>query len=65
MEPHQQRVVDEQSQLDEKITKLTKFMCGETFLKLSADERARMTYQRLLMREYSSILGDRIEAFKQ
>lgn len=62
--PHQQRVIDEKSQLDERLSKLTEFVTGnEMFNSLPLDERARLRRQRRVMREYSEILGERIAAF--
>ena len=61
--PHQQRVVDEKRDLDEKLAKLTAFLRTEIFLGLEARERERLTAQRGAMALYSSILGERIAAW--
>lgn len=63
MEPHQQRVLNEKEDLDTKITKLSDFTNGSTFSSLPADEQLRLKRQFSIMRDYSSILGDRINAF--
>lgn len=63
MLPHQQRVVDEKGDLDEKIEKLSRFIDGETFLTLDMAERTRLETQRIAMRTYSAILQERIDAF--
>ena len=56
--PHQQRVVDE------KIALLTQFITSSpVFGGLPLDERGRLKRQRLVMIEYSDILGERIEEF--
>ena len=64
MEPHQERVVVEKSELNDKITKLSVFLNGSTFHKLPPDEQLRMTAQLDAMQRYSNILGERIAAFK-
>lgn len=63
--PHQQRVVDEKKELDEKISKLTAFVqpSNETFRSLPNKEAGRLVYQLSIMYEYSQVLGDRIGAF--
>lgn len=64
LQPHQQRVVIEKSELDEKIDKLKAFiMESPIFQKLSDAERARLNHQYDVMVEYSRVLGARIEAF--
>ncbi len=64
MKPHQERVVTEKSQLDEKIDKLRAFLSGDVFLTLPGDERARLSCQLGHMQGYSAVLGDRIAAFE-
>lgn len=64
MKPHQQRVVDEKKELDDKIDKLVKFIYGgNVFSDLPEEEQARLMRQHLAMVEYSTILGERIDAF--
>lgn len=63
MLPHQQRVVDEKSQLDEKLEKLNGFFSTDTFKGLNADEQFRLKMQSLFMSGYSSTLKERIENF--
>jgi hypothetical protein len=62
-EPHQQRVVDEKSELDEKINKLRAFFDTDVFSGLDAAERVRLDMQCAVMSVYSDILGKRIAAF--
>lgn len=64
LQPHQQRVVDEKTELDTKATALSKFI-GESaiFPTLDAAEQARLKEQCELMWHYSEILGARIAAF--
>lgn len=61
--PHQQRVVDERAELDERLQKLMTFTCTPTFAALPGPERDRLAKQADTMAKYSEILGERIEAF--
>jgi hypothetical protein len=64
MQPHQQRVVDEKKELDEKLTKLNLFIAeSPTFTGLPDDEKSRLIAQKAHMEGYSDILGERIAAF--
>lgn len=63
IQPHQQRVIDEQSALDEKIDKLHVFFETDTCASLPADEQLRLNRQYGAMIEYSKILGERIAVF--
>jgi hypothetical protein len=64
MQPHQQRVVDEKKELDDKLDKLKAFIeTSPVFKSLHADERGRLGRQFDVMAEYSSILSQRIAAF--
>jgi len=63
MQPHQQRVVDEKAELDEKLTKLDAFGRTPLFASLPPDEQGRLNRQHSLMEQYSAVLGERIAAF--
>ncbi len=64
MQPHQQRVVDEKKELDDKLDKLKTFIeTNPVFKGLPDDERGRLNKQFDLMDGYSSILSQRIAAF--
>jgi hypothetical protein len=63
MQPHQERVITEKKELDEKREKLGAFIEGKIYQTLSSEERNRLTQQALAMTAYSTILGDRIAAF--
>lgn len=63
-QPHQQRVVDEYSDLFEKTTKLGLFFGTPTFAKLDPLEQVRLNRQWQVMQEYGQILSERIAAFK-
>ena len=65
LQPHQQRVVDEKADLDEKIVKLSDFiLVNPLFNALPSPERGRMYRQHTAMRAYSAVLGERIEGFQ-
>ena len=60
----QRRVVDEKTELDFNITKLTAFInLGQQFQACSVDEQKRLIEQRQYMLKYSEILGERIKNF--
>lgn len=64
MQPHQQRVVDEKKELDEKLDRLKAFIdTNPIFKTLPDDERKRLRRQFDAMAEYSSILSQRVAAF--
>jgi hypothetical protein len=64
MEAHQERVITEKAELDEKIRKLNLFVKDNpTFLTLPKHERFRLMDQLDVMRRYSAILADRIADF--
>ena len=64
MQPHQERVVAEKSELDDKLNKLKAFIMESPIFKaLPAEEQKRLNRQHDVMLEYSNILGERIEAF--
>jgi len=63
MQPHQQRVVDEKTELDEKIEKLNTFTDTDIFKVLPVAEQGRLVRQLAIMNNYSGVLGERIAAF--
>lgn len=64
LQPHQQRVVDEKSELDRKATALSDFIGhSPIFETLDPAEQERMKQQNDVMWQYSEILGARIAAF--
>lgn len=63
LQPHQQRVVDEKRELDEKREKLDAFKSGPIFQTLPWDEQERLNTQAHIMTLYSAVLGRRIAAF--
>lgn len=66
MQPHQERVIAEKRDLDEKIAKLHAFCFTNTnavFFALPPVDRDLLEDQYTAMKEYSTILGRRIERF--
>lgn len=63
LQPHQQRVVAEKADLDEKLAKLLAFFQTPAFRGLSVDEQSRLHSQAAYMKGYSTVLGERIAAF--
>lgn len=63
MEPHEERVVQEKSELDEKIGKLVPFLKTRIFAGLPEEEKDRLARQLGVMQQYSHILNERISAF--
>ena len=61
--PHEQRVVDEKTALDELRSKLAAFFDTETFKLVAPGEKNRLSRQFVAMQAYSSILGERIAVF--
>lgn len=63
LQPHQQRVVDEKTDLDEKLVKLNGFFETAIFSGLDDAEKERLIRQAGHMEAYSAVLGERIAAF--
>ncbi len=63
MQPHQQRVVDEKAELDDKITKLKAFTEGGVFQSLDKLDKDLLESQLVVMVPYSAILSQRIGRF--
>ncbi|EBV7253333.1 hypothetical protein RJM00_003000 [Salmonella enterica] len=64
MQPYQQRVVDEASELRKKLEALNVFISSnETYQKLTEEERERLARQSRVMGDYLAVLQERISAF--
>lgn len=63
MQPHQERVVNEKRELDEKLEKLIAFFGGDVFNGLLPEDQDLMKGQATYMKQYSEILGMRIARF--
>jgi hypothetical protein len=60
MSTFKERLIDEKSQLDEKIEKLEAFTLGEHFQKIEAVQKSLLNAQLLAMKTYSQILTERL-----
>jgi len=58
--PHQQRVVAELNELDEKVCNLSEFIDGEFFKTLSGGEQMLLVLQFHTMTAYSMVLNQRV-----
>jgi hypothetical protein len=63
MQPHQQRVVDEQKELHDRLIKLVEFVGSDIYQKLHSDEQERLLRQAVHMEKYLAVLEERIAAF--
>lgn len=61
--PHQQRVIDEKTELDERLKRLAAFFGTHVFASLPLEEQDRLARQKQHMDAYSNVLGERIAAF--
>lgn len=64
MQDFQARVVQEQTELHEKVDKLGMFFQSSTFSNLPPEERTLLTRQFAAMVEYEGILNTRVSRFK-
>lgn len=65
MQPHEQRVVDEKKELDEKMDKLDKFIqSNPLYGTLAKEDQKLLERQYKAMDTYSYILGQRIAKFQ-
>jgi len=64
MQPHEQRVLDEKRELDERLVKLVSFITSSpTFRSLDPEDQRLMREQRKAMLDYSDTLESRIARF--
>lgn len=63
-ESYQQRVIDEQNELSEKLGRLVDFMHSETYTSLNAVNQGLLMVQQAAMTAYSDALKRRIELFE-
>lgn len=61
--PYEQRVVDEKTELDDKLIKLGTFIDSDFFDTLSLQNKELLVCQEGVMKDYSNILKARIELF--
>ena len=63
MDAFKVRLINEQFELQEKISKLTPFIESEAFKNLNEDQQLLLTKQLVAMNEYNSILIERLRLF--
>jgi hypothetical protein len=63
MDPHVIRIVEEKAVLDARLEKLNKFLTDAVFPALAPEEQERLTRQARIMKDYSTVLGERLAAF--
>ena len=63
MQPHEQRVADEYTELNKKAKALYMFLAGKTFETLDHDEQELLKMQYYSMMVYAGILQKRIAKF--
>ena len=64
MQPHQERVINENIELNAKLDALNNFIdTNKSFSSLDSAEQGRLRRQAYVMRAYSDILAERIGAF--
>ena len=59
------RILKEKEELDIKLTNLESFMETKEYLDLTLDEIVLLLKQRRAMKDYTAILGERIEYYKE
>lgn len=64
LQPHQQRVIKEREDLEERLNKLNLFIQGDKFKYVDWNEQTRLLLQSKVMEAFSLILQQRIEAFE-
>lgn len=63
LQPHQQRVLAERDELQDRVGKLILFTDTSIYRKLEPAERWRLVHQLTAMRKYLQILNERIDAW--
>lgn len=62
--PHQQRVIDEEKELNDKVSKLNNFIASELFKAVDSKEQNLLYQQFNAMSTYHNILKQRINLWK-
>ena len=60
MEDYKERLIEEQKELKEKVSKLTEFMNSEEYYKLSPNNRLVLKNQKIAMDLYLQVLNTRV-----
>jgi hypothetical protein len=61
--PHEDRVIEEAEQLENKLKLLRQFTASLTFVGIPVDEQVRLLRQAQYMTQYLGVLKERIQAF--
>ena len=61
--PYQQRVVEEQLELDKKLNALSEFIWSDQYLEINENQQYLLGLQSSFMRQYSEVLTKRILDF--
>lgn len=61
--PHQERVINERTELADKVEKLGRFLFGSLFDSLHSDEQKRLVKQYAYMKLYLEVIDERVAAF--
>lgn len=67
MQPHQERVIQEKADLEEKLDKLNQFIILDKsgqYAKLDLEDKMHLNRQASIMRDYIYVLTQRIARFK-
>lgn len=65
MQDFQLRVIKEKEELDAKHEKLIGFLKSDSYLSLQTHDKRLLLEQSIFMGNYSRVLGERIERFKE
>lgn len=63
MKPYQQRVIDEKTELDERLSKLEAFRETDAWDQLPDEDQDLLINQTVIMHQYSEVLERRIARF--
>lgn len=63
LKPHEHRVLDEHTELTDKLSRLDSFIASEKVNSITVGELALLRKQRCAMRDYRKILAHRISLF--
>ena len=64
MQPHQQRVIDEQAELETRLGKLTAFLQTDQYSDLDIEDQSLLFRQAVIMKRYLNVLKGQIARFE-
>ena len=65
MEEYQERAIEEQRELNERLVRLIRFTTTDTYRKLDREDRELLTSQQHAMIHYNDVLSQRIARFNR